>query len=95
VNLKPQDNRVVLKLEEMELRTAGGLVLPGTMQDKTQRGEVLAIGPGKLSSLGDRLEMEVSVGDTVYINKAVGTKVTIEKEEFLIVFENDVLAVVE
>ena len=92
VELQPLDDRIVLKRLEAEEKTAGGIVLPDTAKEKPQRGEVLAVGPGKLLDTGKRATMEVKVGDLVLFGKYSGTEVKVSGEECLIVRESDLLA---
>jgi len=94
VNVSPLADRVVVKpLEEAE-QMRGGLYIPDTAKEKPSQGEVVAVGPGKLSDEGARLEMDVSVGDKVLYGKYSGTDVTLEGEEYLILRESDILAIV-
>jgi chaperonin GroES len=92
LRLRPLEDRVVVEPQEAEERTAGGIVLPDTAKEKPQRGEVLAVGPGKLMENGKRAPMEVKVGDTVLFGKYSGTEVKVSGEECLIVRESDLLA---
>ena len=93
--LKPLADRVVVKpLEETE-EMRGGLYIPDTAKEKPQQGEIVAVGPGKLSDEGARLEPEVSEGDRVLYGKYSGTEVTVDGEELLILRESDVLAIIE
>ncbi len=92
--VKPLSDRVVVKpLEEAE-QMRGGLYIPDTAKEKPSQGEVVAVGPGKMSDDGTRLEMDVSVGDKVLYGKYSGTDVTLEGEEYLILRESDILAIV-
>ncbi|MFZ5768604.1 MAG: co-chaperone GroES [Bacillota bacterium] len=91
--LKPLADRVVVKPITQEERTKGGIVLPDTAKDKPQEGEVVAVGPGRILDNGNRVEMEVKVGDRVIFSKYSGTEVKIEGEEYLIMRESDILAV--
>jgi chaperonin GroES len=92
--VKPLADRVVVKpLEEAE-QMRGGLYIPDTAKEKPSQGEVVAIGPGKVSDDGTRLEMDVSVGDKVLYGKYSGTDVTLDGEEYLILRESDILAIV-
>lgn len=94
VKVTPLADRVVVKpLEEAE-QMRGGLYIPDTAKEKPSQGEVVAVGPGKLSDEGTRLEMDVSVGDKVLYGKYSGTDVTLEGEEYLILRESDILAIV-
>jgi chaperonin GroES len=93
--IRPLEDRLVVKPAEPEERTAGGIVLPDTAQEKPQRGQVTATGPGKMLDSGKRAEMLVKVGDVVMYGKYSGTEVEIAGEKFVILRESDVLAVVE
>ena len=90
--LVPLGDRVVVKALEEEEITKGGILLPDTAKEKPQKGEVIAVGPGKLSDDGKRQPMEVKKGDKVIYAKYAGTEVKIEDEEFLILRESDILA---
>ena len=90
--LAPLGDRVVVKALEEEEITKWGILLPDTAKEKPQKGEVIAIGPGKLSDDGKRQPMEVKKGDKVIYAKYAGTEVKIEDEEFLILRESDILA---
>ncbi|HEY3319411.1 MAG TPA: co-chaperone GroES [Planctomycetota bacterium] len=92
VELQPLDDRIVLKRLEAEEKTAGGIVLPDSAKEKPQRGEILAVGPGKLLESGKRATMEVKVGDIVLFGKYSGSEVKVAGEECLIVRESDLLA---
>jgi chaperonin GroES len=94
VQVKPLADRVVVKpLEEAE-QMRGGLYIPDTAKEKPSQGEVVAVGPGKLSDEGARLELDVKVGDKVLYGKYSGTDVTLGGEEYLILRESDILAIV-
>ncbi len=91
--LKPLADRVVVKAIQQEEKTKGGIVLPDTAKEKPQEGEVLAVGPGKLLDNGQRAPMEVKPGDKVLYAKYAGTEVKIDDEEYLIMRESDILAI--
>ena len=94
VTVKPLADRVVVKpLEESE-QMRGGLYIPDTAKEKPSQGEVVAVGPGKVSDEGARLEMDVNVGDRVLYGKYSGTDVTLDGVEYLILRESDILAVI-
>jgi chaperonin GroES len=95
INLKPLDDRVVVKQGEAEERTAGGIVLPDTAKEKPQRGSVVAAGPGKLLDSGKRGALSVKVGDEVFYAKYAGSDVEVNGEKFVILRETDILAVIE
>jgi len=79
---------------EAEAKTAGGIIIPDNAKEKPQKGEIVAVGPGKVNDKGTRNEMTVKVGDKVLYGKYAGTEVTIDGQEYLIVRESDILAVV-
>ena len=94
LKIKPLADRVVVKpLEEAEQKK-GSIIIPDTAKEKPQQGEIVAVGPGKLTEDGKRVELEVKVGDKVLYGKYSGTEVTIEGEDYLILRESDVLAVI-
>lgn len=94
VALKPLGDRVVVRVIEQEEKTRGGIVLPDTAKEKPQEGEVLAVGPGRILDNGERVAPEVKVGDRVIFAKYGGTEVEVGGEEYLILRESDILAVV-
>ncbi|HUU21530.1 MAG TPA: co-chaperone GroES [Phycisphaerae bacterium] len=93
--VKPLDDRVLVKQSEAEDVTAGGIVLPDTAKEKPQRGTVVAVGPGKLLDSGKRGEMGLRKGDQVFYGKYAGTEVKVDGQEYVILRESDVLAVIE
>jgi len=93
--VKPLDDRVLVKQSEAEETTAGGIVLPDTAKEKPQQGKVIAVGPGKLLDSGKRGKMGVKKGDVVFYGKYAGTEIKIDDEEYVILKESDVLAIVE
>ena len=90
----PLADRLVIKANEREEMTLSGIVLPDTAKEKPQEGTVVAAGPGRLSEKGERVPLEVKVGDSVLYAKYAGTEVKIDGEELLILKESDVLAIV-
>ena len=94
VNIKPLADRVVVKPLEDSEEMRGGLYIPDTAKEKPQQGEIVAVGPGRVSDDGTRIEMELSKGDKVLYGKYSGTEVTVGGEQYLILRESDVLAVV-
>lgn len=94
VDISPLEDRVLVTVDDEEQTTASGIVIPDTAKEKPQQGEIMAVGPGKLSDEGARLEPEVEVGNRVLYGKYSGTEVTVDGEEFLILRESDVLAVI-
>ena len=96
MNLKPLDDRIVVKPNEAETQTASGLVIPDTAKEKPQQGKVLAVGPGKRAeSSGELIPTGIEVGQTVLYSKYGGTEVTVDGDEVLVLNARDVLAVVE
>ncbi len=91
--IRPLGDRVVVKPTQREEVTKSGIVLPDTAKEKPQRGEVIAVGPGRLTDEGERLPMEVKVGDEVLFAKYAGTELKIDDEEYLILSEKDILAI--
>ncbi len=94
MNIKPLADRVVIKPADAEQKVQGGIIIPDTAKEKPQRGEVVAVGPGKISDAGEKIAMTVKKGDTVLYGKYSGTEVTVDNVEYLIVRESDILAVV-
>ena len=94
MKLVPLGDRVVLKQLEAEETTKSGIVLPGQAQEKPQQAEVVAVGPGTLPD-GKEVKMEVAVGDQVIYSKYTGTEVKIGEEEFIIVKQSDILAILK
>ena len=94
MKLRPLFDKVVLKQLEAEKTTASGIVLPGSAQEKPQQAEVVAVGPGGVVD-GKEIVMQVKAGQTVIYSKYAGTDVKLDGEEFIIVRQNDILAVVE
>jgi chaperonin GroES len=92
VKLQPLADRVIVKPIEKEEVTKGGIVLPDTAKEKPQEGQVLAVGPGRLSEDGKRLAMDVAVGDVVVYTKYGGTEIKIDGDELVILRESDILA---
>jgi len=93
MKLKPLGDRVVVKPGEGEEMTKGGLVIPDTAKEKPQEGEIVAVGAGKYED-GKKIPMEVKVGDKVVYSKYGGTEIKVDGEEYLILSERDVLAVI-
>lgn len=92
MNIKPLGDRVVIKALAGEEKTASGIVLPDTAKEKPQEGEVVAVGSGKLLDNGQKVDLEVKVGDRVIYSKYAGTEVKVAGEEYLILSERDILA---
>jgi chaperonin GroES len=94
-SLTPLGDRVVVKPQQRDEVTKSGIVLPDTAKEKPQRGEVIAVGKGRLTDTGQRLPMDVQQGDNVLFAKYAGTEFKIEDDEFLILSEKDILAIVQ
>jgi len=92
--VKPLDDRVLVKQSAAEEKTAGGIVLPDTAQEKPQRGKVVAVGPGRILDSGKRGGMSLKKGDEVFYGKYSGTEVKIDDEEYVLIKESDVLATI-
>jgi len=90
--IKPLGDRVVIKPTPKEEISKGGIVLPDTAKEKPQDGKIVAVGPGKLTEDGKRIDMEVKVGDKVIYSKYAGTEVKVDDEELIILRESDILA---
>ena len=96
MNLKPLEDRIVVRPNESEQTTTSGIVIPDTAKEKPQQGEVLAVGPGRRAeNTGELITMELAPGDTVVYSKYGGTEITIDGEDVLILSSRDVLAKVE
>ncbi|MDO9068027.1 MAG: co-chaperone GroES [Deltaproteobacteria bacterium] len=95
MNLRPLQDRIIVKRVEEETKTAGGLFIPETAKEKPQRGEIVAAGNGKKTEEGKVLPLDVKVGDVVLFGKYAGTEVKVDGEEYLMMREDDLLAVVE
>lgn len=93
--IKPLGDRVVIKVLEGETTTKSGIVLPDTAKEKPQQGEVIAVGTGKVLENGQRVALDVKAGDKIIFSKYAGTEVKVEGQEYLIVSERDILAIVE
>ncbi len=94
MNIKPLADRVVVKPIDPAEKKAGGIIIPDTAKEKPQEGEVVAVGPGRVSDSGQKVEMEVKKGDKVLYGKYSGTEVSIDGEDFLIMRESDILAII-
>ena len=91
-SLQPLGDRIVVKAVEQEAQTKSGIYIPDSAKERPQEGSIIAIGPGRMTDDGNRIEMSVSVGDTVIYSKFAGTEFEDEGEEYLIMKETDVLA---
>ena len=95
VAIKPLEDRIVVQANDAESTTASGLVIPDTAKEKPQEGEVLAVGPGRVDDNGNRVPLDVAVGDKVIYSKYGGTEVKHGGEEYLVLSARDVLAIIE
>ncbi len=94
MKIKPLADRVVVKPLEAEEKTKGGLYVPDTAKERPQQGEVVAVGPGRVSDDGKKIPMEVKVGDRILYGKYSGTEVTYDNIEYLIMRESDIFAII-
>lgn len=95
IKFRPMDDRILIEPRQADERTAGGIVLPDTAREKPQRGLVVAVGPGKLLDSGKRGEMSVKLGDEVFYGKYSGTEIEFGTDTYVVIRENDVLAIVD
>jgi chaperonin GroES len=95
ISIKPLGNRVVVEPEEQEEMTSGGIVLPETAKEKPQKGKILAAGPGERDDDGNRIPLDVKVGDKVLFAKYSGTEIKLDGKKVLILRESDLLAIVD
>ena len=95
ISIKPLEDRIVIRQVEAGQTTASGLVIPDTAKEKPQEGEVIAVGPGRVDDSGNRIPVDVKVGDVVIYSRYGGTEVKYDGQEFQILSSRDVLAVVE
>jgi Co-chaperonin GroES (HSP10) len=94
MNIKPLADRVIIKAIPTEEKTKSGIIMPDTAKEKPQEGEVVAVGPGKMEK-GERIALDVKVGDRVIYSKYAGTEIKSDGEEYLILKEMDILAVID
>ena len=94
INLKPLADRVIVRPMKQEEKTKGGIIVPDTAKEKPVEGTVIAVGPGKVSEDGKPLKMEVKEGDKILYGKYSGTEVTVEGEDYLIMRESDIFAII-
>ena len=92
---RPLHDRVLVKRVKEEEKTKGGIIIPDTAQEKPQEGEVVAVGPGARDEDGERIEMDVEVGDRILFGKWSGTEVKVDGEDLLIMKESDIMGVIE
>ena len=95
VAIKPLEDRIVVQANEAETTTASGIVIPDTAKEKPQEGTVLAVGPGRIDDKGNRVPIDVKVGDTVLLGKYSGSEITVAGKDYVILREEEVLGVVE
>lgn len=95
MNLSPLHDRVIIKPSQPEELTKGGIIIPDTAKEKPMQGEVIAVGPGKMTDDGKIIPLTVKVGDKVLYGKYSGTEVEINGEQFLIMRESDILAIIK
>ncbi len=95
VNIRPLHDRVVVRRLEEEAKSAGGIVLPDSAKEKPVQGEILAVGPGKVTDAGENRPLDVNVGDKVIFGQYAGNSVKIGGEEYLIMSENEIFGVIE
>lgn len=93
MNLKPLADRVIIKALPLEEKTKSGIIMPDTAKEKPQEGEIVAVGPGKIEK-AERIPMEVKVGDRVIYSKYAGTEVKYDGQEYLILRESDIQAII-
>lgn len=92
--LKPLGDRIIIELVETEEKTASGIVLPDSAKEKPQEGKVVAVGTGRVLENGERVALEVAAGDSIIFSKYAGTEVKYDGKDYLILRENDILAVI-
>ncbi|MDD2462739.1 MAG: co-chaperone GroES [Desulfobulbus sp.] len=95
MKIRPLNDRILVKRLEGEEKTAGGIIIPDSAKEKPAEGEIVAVGPGKLNDAGERVAMDVAVGDRVLFSKYGGTEVKLDGQDFLIMREDDILGVVQ
>jgi chaperonin GroES len=94
INLKPLSDRVIVRAMETEEKTKGGIIVPDTAKEKPIEGTIMAVGPGKVTEDGKQVKLEVKEGDKVLYGKYSGTEITVEGEEYLIMRETDIFAII-
>lgn len=94
MKLKPLHDRVLVKRLEEEEKTKGGIIIPDTAKEKPIKGEVIAVGPGKVTDKGEKIKLTVDKGDKVLFNKYAGTEIKVDGDEFLVMREDDILAII-
>ena len=94
MNIKPLSDRVVIKAQDAEEKTASGIILPDTAKEKPQKGKIVAVGPGKVNDAGNLVKLSVKKGDKVLYGKYSGTEISHDGDDLLIMRESDILAIV-
>jgi chaperonin GroES len=94
MNIRPLNDRILVKRLEEETQTAGGIIIPDSAKEKPSEGEIVAVGPGKMNDAGERIALDVKTGDRVLFSKYGGNPVKVGSEEFIIMKEDDVYGVV-
>ncbi len=95
MKLKPLGDRVLVKRLEQEEVTKGGIIIPDSAKEKPMKGEIIAVGPGKIGEDGKHVPMHVAQGNLVLFNKYAGTEIKVDDEDFLVMREDDILAIIE
>ena len=95
MNIRPLNDRILVKRLEEEEKTAGGIIIPDSAKEKPAEGEIIAVGPGKRNDAGERVAIDLKVGDRVLFSKYGGTDVKLDGEDYLIMREDDILGVIE
>ncbi|UNC91504.1 co-chaperone GroES [Candidatus Contubernalis alkaliaceticus] len=95
MNLRPLGDRVIIKLVEVEEKTAGGILLPDKAKERPTEADIVAVGTGRILNDGQKVPIDVKVGDRIVINKYAGTEFKVDDTEYLIIREDDILAVKE
>ena len=95
MNIRPLHDRVIVKRIEIEEQVSGGIIIPDSAKEKPQEAEVIAIGPGKVNDTGSRSPMDVKAGDRILVGKYSGSEIKVDDEDFVILREDEILAVVE
>ena len=93
MNIRPLNDRILVKRLEQEEKTAGGIIIPDSAKEKPAEGEIIAVGPGKMNKAGERVAMDVQAGDRVLFSKYGGTDVKFDGQDYLIMREDDILGV--
>ncbi|WPD23255.1 MAG: co-chaperone GroES [Candidatus Electrothrix aestuarii] len=93
MNIRPLNDRILVKRLEQEEKTAGGIIIPDSAKEKPAEGEIIAVGPGKMNKAGERVAMDVQTGDKVLFSKYGGTDVKFDGQDYLIMREDDILGV--